>query len=543
MKNNNTGIEIPVKSRLLKRLARIADLKTSEVNNKDLNRSLLITTHVDGLFKTESVDFKQLDKFTNEMEFFPGYFQEKTHTISSLAFSLSDDLSCKFESMYSNIIYWTSQFNSESKSKTFIIPLSHDIFEQQTLDKLLDAINFQVGCKINITFDTASFNPTLHFIKLHNPILHKEGDFLDVANTIKRHKNQLQQSSGQKNIKKLKQLKEGLYKVNRFNNEAEASDRATQKNVSFLDAPEALKAPYTLKQVTKYSETLEVAAQMALGLGIKEKYLKEIYKGQHTSSTFSCLVNEGNDAVVYINRNVESKYFGKLGYKSLSTGDRFTMAELYTKLLSPDEEVNKPTLMALQMKLLDEIGLLKTESSEIQVPKDLTPKQISVLHGFHQLLRLKQSVKGQEGDPILFTYSFASMWCGVSRITATTAIKKLVSSKIIYIADQAKHLVSYLFTKIKTAKELLEESIAQTKVVKAFICDDIKDRYRKNKGYEIPKARVNKTTMCSLENIGDKYVEYEREGDRKQKGAFAATKAPKKINFRQAILLKKMLPQ
>lgn len=541
MTETTTAKKAQVKSRLLKRLDKIADRNIKAPQNVDLKRSLLITTHVDGQFKTETTEIDNLDKITQSEDFYPGYFQGKAHTISCLAFSLTEVLATKFESIFSTTIYWQSQFSKESKSSTYIVPLSQDIFDQQTLDKLLDAINFEIGSSINITFDSSILNPTLHFFKLHNPKLNNKGTFLDLNRTINRHKHQKEQATGQKNIEKLKQLKEGLYKVNRFNNEAEASTSATQNNANFFQSPEPLKAPYTLKQVTKYSESLDVAAQMALGLGIKERYLKEVYKGQHTSSTFPCLINEGNEAVIYINRNVESKYFGKLGYKNLNNGDRFTMVELYSKMVSPEDEVNKPTLMALQMKLLDEVGLIETQTSDIKIPKDLTPKQISVLHGFHQLLRLKQSVKGQEGDPILFTYSFASMWCGVSRITATAAIKKLVSTHVIYIADRVKHLTSYLFTKIKSAKEIVEEAVTQTIDIKTFISEDIKEKYRKSKGYEKPK--INKDSIRSLKSISEDSLMDNYKDTKKQKGAFAATKTPDKINFRQAILLKKMVPQ
>jgi hypothetical protein len=199
--------------------------------------------------------------------------------------------------------------------------------------------------------------------------------------------------------------------------------------------------------------------------------------------------------------------------------------------------------MALQMKLLDEVGLIRTTEMEIKVPKDLTPKQLSVLHGFNQLLRLKQAVKGQESDPILFTYSFASLWCSVSRITATSAIKKLVKLNIIYIADQAKHLVQYLFTQFKTIKEVVKDSLVQTKAIKEFISEDIKEKYRQSKGYVKKASKLNQESLKSLQKIGNKGFQEKGEGLRKQKGVFTAMNTPKKINFRQATLLKKMIPQ
>lgn len=536
MTNIKSSRNTSIKSRLLKRIDKIADLKAKPTINNDLKRPILITTYDQAKFKTETIEFDSLVDATQNKEFFPGYFQEKIHTISSLVFSLSNDAASRFESKYSSITFLRSELNKNSNSKTYIVPLSKDIFEQQTLNNVVTAINYEISSNINITFDTLTYNPTLQFIKIYNSTLSAGSSFLDVSTTIKRHKNQLQQSVSQKNVQKLEQLNLGLYKVKRFNSEAEASSNAAQNNDNFFKSPKPLKAPFSLKQVKEYSESLDVAAQSAIGLGIKEKYLKEVYKGQHTSTVFPCLLKEGGDAVIYINKNLESKYFGKLGYKSLSTGDRFTMAELYARLLSPDEEVNKPTLMALQMKLLENIGLIQCEEKNIRIPKDLTPKQLCVLHGFNQLLRLKQSVRGQEGDPILFTYSFASLWCGVSRITATSAIKKLVLANVIYIADKTKHLVSYLFTKIESIKDIVKTAAEQTNEVKQVICEDIKEKYRQSKGYVKAKIKDHKRTLRSLEDIKGESFSNEKQKARKQKG-FRCNETPSSSNFRQTSLL------
>ena len=64
MTETTTAKKAQVKSRLLKRLDKIADRNIKAPQNVDLKRSLLITTHVDGQFKTETTEIDNLDKIT-----------------------------------------------------------------------------------------------------------------------------------------------------------------------------------------------------------------------------------------------------------------------------------------------------------------------------------------------------------------------------------------------------------------------------------------------------------------------------------------------
>ena len=345
-----------------------------------------------------------------------------------------------------------------------LIPLSNEIFDQQTLDQVLLDINFNLSTKISINFNNPNFCTSSDYKG------HFTTQLINPAKLYQVYKNRLSQLKSKKDQAKIKLISEALYTVNRLTNEADASDKnATHKSFCKFLIPNKLKAPYTTKNIVNYSCDSATCAMIGVSLGINKKYFEQLGLGSDTSEKFSCLINPKQEAVIYICRKLDSQWYGKVTYKNLTTNQRYSMVELYLAIIYPETDFNKPSILAFQMKLLDQCGLLEKYEVDVASPKGFTPGQVKVFNGFKQLLELKHSIKGQEGDSILFTNTFAALWCEVSRITASKALKLMLSQGIISITESIRSMSKYIFTNVNyLIKEVISEVEQARNVTKAI---------------------------------------------------------------------------
>jgi hypothetical protein len=494
-------ITIKKQPRLLQRIAKIARNNKAIEDVPVTKRNIHVCfKNPDGELETKIIPFTELINTVGKSEFFTGYIDNKVRFYSSLFLILTKPEYTIFEQAFSKYSF-TSYKQVLNEGVNVILPLADDVYDQDEFNKLIKSINFTLKSKINVSFD----HPIYSKIFTDEKVVTNDQEALVASKyLIDLHVRQLQQLKSQKNKEKANVIKEGLYRVKRLTKDTDVSkEPASLLNVCNFILPKKLKAPFTLDEVFKYSMDSGVCAALAVGLGINEKYIKPLAGGQYTSEKFGCLINQKSDACLYICKDLESKYYGKITYKALKNNKRYSMHELYAAMTNPDNDFNKPTLMTLLLKILDDAGLIDKSVEHLDTPSGLTTAEKEVFFGFKQLSQLKHSVKGQEGDGIVYTNTFAAMWCGVSRITATKAIKKLIALSVIQILEDTSKFVMYLFTQVNQTIINVIDEIKQTVQVKTVIAQSFKGI---NKNKKIGLTKDKSINNIGLENIGLRYM-------------------------------------
>lgn len=475
------------KFRLQSRLEEIARKQKISHDSEHGVRQILITTGN----RVSSYEFEEIPKVINSHSFFLGYKQfEQVNFISSIVLSVPEEMKStvsKKLSSYRHITYSSSSNNEVC----FLVPLCSDIKDESIAHRLSEALSYELDIKVNISLNDSFVRP-----KIGSCIVccNETSSYLNVKSNISKYERLQIYKKTLKKRRKIEQINRELYRVKRLNTDGAYNQNEESVISGLMRSTEKLKAPYTLKEVKEYSSKIEVSCILAISLGINKSAVKDVMKGKRCRTSFPCILQEKGEAILYINNNIRSHFYGQLTYKSLVTQRRYSMGELYATLLSPNEAVNKPTLMALQLKLLDEAGLIQVPEVEVKTPKNLTNAQLKVYEGFKQLLKLKQAVVGQSDDPILFTYSFAKMWCDVSRITATAAIKSFVKENVIYVANEGEKLKQYLFCTVKSLTEVVKEQLEQTSAVRQVIYSSFRPNELK-RSLKPKKPRVVGTIM------------------------------------------------
>jgi hypothetical protein len=441
-----------LQARLDARIEKIKKLSKVVDTPKSADKKFMVTTNNNGELLYHSLKFPEISKLFNQanQSIFLGCIHDGVsfHSILNLSIK-TEDVSRLLSKLQAH--HFSVHPTNTPNYKRILIPLSKQINDEGVFNECIQSISQSVGIRLSANFYTDSFSQIITTEQINT------GIYFDIKLFSKALKSERTKLKTEKHKRKLVAIREGVYRVKRLSSDAKASHKADAlQNVSSYSFIGFLKAPFTVSQLIDYSTDPSIGCIMAQGLGIPFKVIQSL-RGFSTSTSFKCLLT-GGDAQLFVAEN-NTRYTGKVTYKILSTGELLSMHEVYVRMLTQRSDFNKPTLMCYMLRLLDDCGLIiKDEVATKDLTSSLSAAEITVFENYKQLTELKHCIKGQEGDPIVFTKTFASLWSNVSRITATKAINKLVSLNVIKYIGDVSDFAAYVFSDfISKTAELVKD--------------------------------------------------------------------------------------
>ena len=440
-----------LQARLLARIENIKKTRKLVETPKHSDKQFMVTTNNDGDLEYHSLKFPEVSKLVDKNVFL-GCIHDGVSFHSVLNLSIKTEEVPRLLNKLQTHHFSVHPTNT-ANYKRVLIPLSKQINDAVVFNECIQSISQSVGITLSSDFLTDSFS------QLKTAELVNTGIYFDSKLFSKALKSERTKLKTEKHKRKLVAIREGVYRVKRLSSDAKASHNADAlQNVSSYSFIGFLKAPFTVNQLIDYSTDPSVGCVMAQAIGVPYTAIQSL-KGFSTSTSFKCVLT-GGDAQLFVAEN-NTRYSGKVTYKIISTGERLSMHEVYVRQLTQRSDFNKPTMMCYMLRLLDDCGLIiKNEIMTKDLSSSLSPAELTVFENYKQLTELKHCIKGQEGDPIVFTKTFASLWSNVSRITATKAINKLVSLNVIKYIGDVSDFSAYVFSDfISKTAELVQDQL------------------------------------------------------------------------------------
>jgi hypothetical protein len=143
---------------------------------------------------------------------------------------------------------------------------------------------------------------------------------------------------------------------------------------------------------------------------------------EHPSASFGCT----DDGFIYYH-----DFHAPAGTPPL-----LTLAEVYyAQVTGKIAKLTKPLHAVWKLRLLHDIGVL--EPAEVALPP-LVSNALPVVPVVYEGLRLLVGLRWRvytDREPVTYTYTFVTEWCGVSESSARRAVRTLVATDIIRKVD------------------------------------------------------------------------------------------------------------